>query len=48
MDAMYKNKLKDGDLEAFSADEVEKMKALAKERRAELEVLYRVATTINL
>jgi 6-phosphofructokinase 1 len=48
LDRMYKGKLKDGDLEVFSAEEVEKMKALAKERRAELEVLYRVATTINL
>ena len=48
LDRMYKGKLKDGDLDAFSAADVEKMKALAAERRAELEVLYKVARTINL
>jgi hypothetical protein len=45
---MYKGKLKDGDLDAFTAEELDRMKALAAERRAELEVLYNVATTINL
>ena len=48
LDRMYKGKLKDGDLDAFTPEQVEKMKELAKERRAELEVLYNVATTINL
>ena len=48
LDRMYKGKLKEGDLEAFAEAEVEKMKALAAERRAELEVLYNVANTINL
>lgn len=48
LDRMYKGKLKDGDLDAFSEAEVEKMKALAKERRTELEFLYNVANTINL
>ena len=48
LDRMYKGKLKDGDLDAFTAEEIERMKALAAERRAELEVLYNVANTINL
>ena len=48
LDRMYKGKLKDGDLDAFSEAEIEKMRALAKERRAELEALYNVAKTINL
>ena len=48
LDRMYKGKLKDGDLDAFSEAELEKMKALAAERRAELEVLYDVACTINI
>ena len=48
LDRMYKGKLKDGDLDAFTPEQVEKMKELAKERRAELEVLYNIATTINL
>ena len=48
LDRMYKGKLKDGDLNAFTDQEVERMKALAAERRAELEVLYNVCMTINL
>ncbi len=48
LDRMYKGTLKDGDLDAFSAAEVERMKVLAKERRDELEVLYNIANTINL
>ena len=48
LDRMYKGKLKEGDLDNFTEAQVEKMKALAKERRAELEVLYEVASTINL
>ena len=48
LDRMYKGKLKDGDLDEFTAEEIERMKALVAERRAELEVLYDVANTINL
>ena len=48
LDRMYKGNLKDGDLDEFTAEEIERMKALVAERRAELEVLYDVANTINL
>ena len=48
LDRMYKGKLGEGDLDAFTEAEVEKMKALAAERRTELEALYEVAVTINL
>ena len=48
LDRMYKGKLKDGDLDAFTPDQIEKMEALVKERRAEMAVIYDVASTINL
>ncbi len=48
LDRMYKGVLREGDLDGFSEAEIEKMKALAKERRDELEILYEVAKTINL
>ena len=48
LDRMYKGKLKDGDLDEFTAEQVEKMKALVEERRREMAVLYDVANTINL
>ena len=42
-DRMYKNKLKDGDLDKFTADEVKAMEAMAEKRRAEIANLYKVA-----
>ncbi len=42
-DRMYKNKLKSGDLDKFSADEVKAMEKLAEKRRAEIKRLYAVA-----
>ena len=45
-DRMYKNKLKPGDLDAFSAEEIEDMKALCAKRQKEIENLYRVATDV--
>lgn len=46
-DRMYKNKLKEGDLEKFSAEEVKAMEAMADKRRAEIANLYRVANDIG-
>ena len=42
-DRMYKNKLKPGDLDKFSPDEIKSMEALAEKRRAEIKHLYAVA-----
>ena len=42
-DRMYKNKLKDGDLDPFTAEEIDAMKALCEERREEIAAEYRVA-----
>ena len=48
LDRMYKGKLKDGDLDSFTAEQVEKMKLLAEDRRSEITALYEVACTINI
>lgn len=45
-DRMYKKKLKDGDLDAFSAEQLEDMKVLCNKRVAEIDNLYRVAQTV--
>ena len=42
-DHMYKNKLKDGDLDGFTAEQLEGMKQLCQKRREEIENLYKVA-----
>lgn len=47
-DRMYKNKLKDGDLDKFTPEEVEKMKAIAKKRTAEIANLYKVAFDVGV
>ncbi|MBO5212659.1 MAG: 6-phosphofructokinase [Clostridia bacterium] len=47
VDRMFKNKLKDGDLDAFSHDEIESMKALCAERRAYFENMYDIINTIG-
>lgn len=47
VDRMYKNKLKPGDLDAFSAEEIEAMKALCNERRAYFDDMYDIANTIG-
>ena len=47
-DRMYKNKLKDGDLDKFSPEEIEKMKALCAKRHAEIEELYSIINDIAL
>ncbi len=48
LDCLYKNTLEDGDLEAFSAEEIEEMKALAKAREDNMKALAVVAKKISL
>ncbi len=45
-DRMYKNKLKDGDLDTFTPEQLEDMKALCKKRVDEIANLYRVAQSV--
>ena len=47
-DRMYKNKLKDGDLDKFSAEQIEEMKALCEKRRTEIEELYAIINDLAL
>ncbi len=46
LDRMYKNKLRDGDLDAFSAAQIEEMKAICKKRADEIKYLYGMAHSI--
>ncbi len=48
LDHMYKGKLKDGDLEPFSAEEIEFMKELNARKRGRLEAMYKVLTELAL
>ena len=45
-DRLYKGKLKDGDLEKFSAEDVKAMEAIAEKRRAEIAELYAIANDV--
>ncbi len=45
-DRMYKNKLKEGDLDKFSAEEIKAMEAICEKRRAEISTLYKMAHEI--
>ncbi len=45
-DRMYKNKLKDGDLEKFSAEEIDAMKVIRDKRTKEIAALYKMAYEI--
>ena len=47
VDRMYKNQLKDGDLDSFSAEEIESMKALCEERKAYFIDMCDIANTIG-
>lgn len=46
-DRMYKNKLKDGDLDKFTPEQLEEMKALCEKRKEEIRNLYQVANDIG-
>ena len=48
LDRMYKNKLKDGDLEGFTEHQLEKMRAHVEEKRAKMKELYDMETRIGL
>ena len=45
-DRMYKNKLKPGDLDAFTPEQLEQMKALCEKRRAEIRNLCDIAASV--
>lgn len=45
-DRMYKNKLKEGDLDAFTAEQIEEMKAICQKRVEEIKELYKVASNV--
>ena len=47
LDRMYKGKLKDGDLEKFTAEEVESMKVACTQRKAKMEKLYRLSFELS-
>ena len=46
VDRMYKNKLKEGDLEGFSQEQYAEMKEICAKRKAEIEHLYGIAKVI--
>ena len=46
IDRMYKKKLKDGDLDKYSAEEIAEMEAVCEKRRLEIAELYEIATAI--
>ncbi len=45
-DRMYKNKLKDGDLDSFTAEQIDSMKELSQKRQNEISNLYQVAKEV--
>ncbi len=47
LDRMYKGKLKDGDLDRYSAWEIEMMKLTCTQRRAKMENLYRLSFELS-
>ena len=48
IDKMYKNKLDEGDLDGFSPEELQRMKAEIEEKKQELLALYTTENKINL
>ena len=46
-DRMYKDKLKPGDLDKFTPEQIEEMKALCEKRREEIRNLYSIATGMS-
>ncbi len=45
-DRMYKNKLKDGDLDKFTPEQIKDMEALCEKRREEIRNLYSIASDV--
>ncbi len=48
LDRMYKNKLKPGDLDKYSEEQIASMKAVCEKRRQQLESLYATANRLSL
>ncbi len=48
VDKMYKGKLKEGDLDQFTPEQIEEMKALCAKRRADIEDMYSIINDIAL
>ncbi len=48
LDRMYKNKLKDGDLDAFTAAQIADMRTLCKERAEAIQSLYQTVSLLGL
>ena len=48
LDKMYKGKLKDGELDRFSAEDIEKMKSEIDRKMSKLSSLHNIARTINI
>ena len=48
LDRMYKGKLKDGDLDAFSKEDIEKMESDIARKRKQMQLLKEVSDMINL
>jgi hypothetical protein len=48
LDRMYKGKLKDGDLDAFSEEQIAQMKAEIEEKKIHIKKVYDLAQKINL
>ena len=46
-DRMYKNKLKDGDLDKFGPEELAAMEAICAKRREEIATLYKLAAEVR-
>ncbi len=46
VDRMYKNKLKEGDLDAFDSEQLAEMRLLCEKRRAEIRHMYELSHTI--
>ena len=44
---MYKNKLKDGDLDNFTSEQIEEMKAICKERSDYFDEMYEVVNGVS-
>ncbi len=47
LDRMYKNKLKDGDLDNFTSEQIEEMKAICKERNDYFDEMYEVVNGVS-
>lgn len=47
LDRMYKNKLKDGDLDKFSTEQIEEMKAICEERRQYFIDMYELVNSLG-